>query len=173
MDGPAARILVGLAVVAVAATDALYLAIVAGQGGEPTPDVLTVPFVAGYLALMGVLLLLSLNAQPEVTPGLRAAASAGLLGLGFLSGFMIGLAVLVAAGLAVASTVLALIRRSSPRILGSSAIAAFLAVAVLVAGFQFAWQYLVCPPTGQMSGTTAGFFGQASYQCDGGRLTLR
>ena len=47
-EGMAARVLVAVAVVAIAATAAAYVLIIRSQGEHGTPDVLTVPFVASY-----------------------------------------------------------------------------------------------------------------------------
>jgi hypothetical protein len=77
------------------------------------------------------------------------------------------------AGLAIATTVGALGMQHKPRVLAATAVASLVAVIVLVGGLQLAWHYLVCPPTGSSGGTTAGFFGQVTYECDNGRLTTR
>jgi hypothetical protein len=165
------RIVVWVAVGEILAVDALYLLIIGSQGGPPTPDVLTVPFVATYLGLMAVLLAISLFTGKSAKPLLRAAPSGGLLVLAVIAAFSIGILILPAAGLAFASTVGALNVTRSPRVIAGSVSAAVVAVAVLVVGFQIAWHHLECPPTGSMGGTTAGFFGQLSYECDNGRLT--
>lgn len=161
----AARVLVALAVVAIAAIDWLYLGLV----GPGQVDVLTVPFVFSYLALMALLLLASLPAPQTVKPTLRASASAGLLMLAVIAAFSIGVLIMIPAMLAVASFVLALIAR--PRVWPATIVAAVLAVGLLVVGFQLSWNYLVCPPTGQVGGTTAGFFASISYDCNEGVLT--
>src|SRR6266851_4568652 len=150
----AARVLVAVAVVITFAVVALYVSLIRGQSGPPTPDVLTVPFLAAYQVLMALLLLASLLVPPAVRPALRAAAAAGLLVLGWLG-------------------VLAIDARPGRRILISVAFAAVVAIALLVAGFEFSWHYLVCPPTGESGGTTASFLGHASsYDCNNGVLTV-
>jgi hypothetical protein len=170
----AERTLVALAVVSLVAIDALYVAIIRSQGGPDPVDVLTVPFVAGYMALLAFLLGLSIFLPPAIRPALRAASTAGLLALAVLTVFSIGIGVFIAAMLALAATVMALVERHGPSVLGSAGFAAVLAVAVMVTGLQFSWQHIECPPTGQVGGTTPGFFtGGVSYECDGGRLTFR
>lgn len=164
-DGMAARVLVAVAVVALAAIDWLYLGLV----GPGQVDVLTAPFVFSYLAFMALLLLASLLVPPNLKPPLRALASAGLLAMAVIAAFSIGVLIMIPAMLAVASFVLALIAR--PRVWPATIVAAVLAVGLLVVGFQFSWNYLVCPPTGQVGGTTAGFFGSVSYDCNEGVLT--
>jgi hypothetical protein len=170
----AARVLVAIAVVAIVAIVVLYLAIVSSVGGPAPADVLVEPFVAGYLLLMAALLAASLFAPPLARPALRAAASAGLFVLGVLGAFTIGVAILVAAALAIASTVLAIRARPEARAQLSATVAAMLAVALLVGGFEFTWNYLVCPPTGESGGSTASFLGHgSSYECVDGHLTVR
>jgi hypothetical protein len=85
----------------------------------------------------------------------------------------IGIPLLLAAGLAMGSTVLAIDSRPGRRIVISSAVAAVLAVGLLVGGFEFSWNYLVCPPTGQSGGSTASLLGRGvSYDCNNGVLTV-
>ncbi|HEV3100698.1 MAG TPA: hypothetical protein VG426_00010 [Candidatus Dormibacteraeota bacterium] len=167
------RALVWVAMAGLVAIDVLYLAIIHFQNDPGPADVLTVPFVATYLAAMAILLGASLVSPAPARPAFRAAASSGLLVLGLLAAFSIGVLVLVMAGLAIATTVGALGMQHKPRVLAATAVASLVAVIVLVGGLQLAWHYLVCPPTGSSGGTTAGFFGQVTYECDNGRLTTR
>jgi len=162
-----------LAVVATLSVVALYITVVRSVDGPAQPDVLTAPFVAGYLLLMAVLLTTSLFAPPGARPALRAAASAGLLVLGVLAAFSIGTAILIAAALAIASTVLAMRAEPTARSQISGTIAALVAVALLVGGFEFSWNHLVCPPTGESGGSMASFLGHgSSYDCNNGVLTV-
>ena len=163
-----------VAIVAIVAIAALYLAIIKSQGEQDPVSALVVPFVAGYLVMMAILLAISLGVAPAVRPGLRGAASAGLLALGLLAAFSIGVAVLIAAGLAIAATVLAINERPGARSIVSTAGAAVLAVVVLVAGFQIAWQHPVCPPGGEGGGSIPSLIGHGStYECNNGVLTVR
>ena len=167
------RVLVAIAVVAVLTIDALYLAIIRSQDGPPTPDVLTVPFVASYLGLMATLLAASLFVPVAARPALRGAASGGLLVLGVLSAFSIGVAVMLAAAPAIAATVLAINARPGAKSVVAAAIAAVLSVVLMAAGFEVAWNHLVCPPTGESGGTTASLLGNgSSYDCSDGVLTV-
>jgi len=168
----AARVLIAVAVVAIATIVALYLSIVRSQGGPPSDTPLVVPFVASYLALMAALLAASLFTPAASRPALRAAASAGLVFMGVLAAFTIGLAILVAAAPAIASAVLATRARPGGTTVASSGVAVLLAVALLVAGFEFTWSYLVCPASGESGGSTASFLGHSSsYDCNNGVLT--
>jgi hypothetical protein len=169
----AARVITVLAVIATLAVDATYISIVRSVDGPAQADVLTVPFVAGYMLLMAALLAASLFARPVARPALRAAASAGLFVLGVLAAFTIGAAILIAAALAIASTVLAMRAKPGARSQISGTIAAVLAVALLGGGFEFTWNHLVCPPTGESGGSTASFLGHgSSYDCNNGVLTV-
>jgi len=164
-------VLVAVSIVAVIATVAGYIAIIRGQGGTPPSDVLTVPFVAGYLLATALLLAISLVERPRfkaLRPALRAAASAGLLALGVLSLFSIGLAIIVAAAFAIAATVIAIVAAPRPATFIGVAAGVFLSLALLVGGFEVAWNVVVCPPDGQSGGTTASGM---SYECNGGVLT--
>ncbi len=161
--------LVGVAVVAIAATDAGYLLLIRGQGGGDPDTPWVVPFVAGYLVLMAVLLGVSLIANPRIRTGLRGAASAGLVLLGLISAFSIGLGVLIAAGLATAAMVLDM--RSKSRAVGPAAIGAVAAVVVLLVGFEISWTHIECPRTGESGGSTAGL-PSTSYECVQGVLSF-
>jgi len=170
----AARVLVAIAVVAIVAIDALYLAIVSSQGGPgepPTDTPLVVPFVAGYEILMALLLAASLVVPPAVRPALRGAAAAGLFVLGILALFSIGLGDIIAAALALAATVLAVRASRGTRTWLSLAAAAIVSVAILLGGFQIAWSHIVCQPAGESGGSSAGLFGGSSYDCKDGVLT--
>ncbi len=168
-----ARTLVALSAISVVAIDFLYVGIIRSQGGPDPVDVLTVPFVAGYMALLAVLLGLSIFLPPAVRPALRAGSASGLLVLAVVAAFSIGIGLLIAAVLALAAMIMALVERHGPQVLGSAVLASLLAVALLVSGLQYSWQHIVCPPSGQVGGTTPGFFtGGISYECDGGRLTF-
>jgi hypothetical protein len=122
-----------------------------------------------------VLLLVSLFNAPSIVrlrPALRAGPAAGLLLFGVLALFSIGLPIIFMAGLAAAATLLTLSTKPSATAIGMSVLAAVVAVALAVGGLEFAWHYLVCPPTGQSGGTTAGFFSSVSYECNDGTLTI-
>ena len=175
--GWADRVLVSVAFVTVVGTDAAYVEIIRSQPGGPPPDVeVAVPiFVTFYLVAMALLLAASLaevSPLAKARPALRAAASAGLLVMGVLAAFSIGVPLLLAGMVAVASTILSLTADPTRRPWVGAAVAAVAAVAVLVIGFQASWNYIQCPASGQTSGSTAGFFSSSSYTCNGGQLTI-
>ncbi len=172
-EGRSARVLVAVAVVAIVAIDALYLAIVSSQGGAPPADPLVAPFLASYLGLVAVLLAVSMVAPDPVKAGIRGAASAGLLVVGVLAAFSIGVAVLVAAALCIAALVMVVSRHPSRRTVIAAIAGCAVGVAVLVVGLQVAWQTIQCPASGDAGGTVPTFFGAGtSYECVNGHLTL-
>jgi hypothetical protein len=172
-EGQSLRVLVLLAIAAIVAIEALYLGMIYNQGG-PEPDTTWItPFVAGYLALVGLLLVVSLLASGALRAGVLGAASGGLVVMGALAAFSIGLAVLVAAGLSIAALVVSVARRPLTKTVVSAIAGFVLSIAFLIAGFQVAWQHIECPATGQSGGTTASFIGPGvSYECNNGRLTV-
>jgi hypothetical protein len=163
-----------VAAIAVAAIDALYLTLVRSQGGPPPDNALVTPFVASYFALVALALVVSLLTPLSVSAALRGAAAGGLLLMAILTGFSIGIAVLLPAALSIAAAVVTVGGHPSRRAVVSTVVGIVVAVALLVAGLEIAWSYISCPATGESGGTTASFFGQgASYQCENGVLTVR
>jgi hypothetical protein len=168
------RIAVWTALVMVAATDFGYLLIIRRQEESP-PDAFTVPFVAAYLALMAALLAVSLVDRPvtaRLRPALRAATAGGLLVMGVLALFSIGLVIVLAAVIAAVAAAMSV---SSFRVavLVSQVAAAFVAVAVLVAGFEVTERLIVCPAHGTMGGSGPGLVtGGYHYDCVDGRLYM-
>ena len=169
----AARVLTGLALVVVAAVDALYIGLIAAQGGGDPATPLVVPFVSAYLALIALLLVASLIAPAASAPALRGGASAGLLAMGVLAAFSIGVPLLAAGVLSIVATVLAARLRPGARSVISAVLAGFVTVCLLIVGFQLSWSHLVCPAGGQGGGTEPSFIGPGpSYECGGGVLTV-
>lgn len=168
------RVLVAVPVVSVVVIAAAYVAIIVNQPSHP--DVFVVPFVAGYMVATAVLLAVSLLESPRVVslrPALRGAAAGGLLVMGVLALFSIGLPLMFAGALATAATVGTVRRHPSRTAIGSAAAGAAVAFVVLVVGFDVAWRIIVCPPSGEMGGTQPGLFVSGiAYDCSNGRLTI-
>lgn len=159
----------------VLATDALYVALINALG-PGNPMVYVPRFVAGYLAVMAALIgvaLLPAREMAVIRFPLRAAAAGGLLVMGLLAAFSIGVPLVVAGlltGVALSRT--AREADSAPRWFG--AVAAVLAVAVLIAGFEVTERLVVCPETGTSSGGGSGFLtGPYHYECVNGRLSFQ
>ena len=174
-EGRAARVLVAVPVAGLIAIVAGYIAIIRSQGEPPPDNVTTVPFVAGYLLAMALLLAVSLIEHPAIVrlrPAMRGAAAGGLLVMGVLALMSIGLAIVIVAGMAAAATVLALTARPSLKATLSAVAAAIVSIVLLGVGFAISWQVIVCPATGQSGGTTVGLFGnRTTYECNDGVLT--
>jgi hypothetical protein len=151
-----------------------YLLIIRAQGGGP-PDAFTIPFVAGYMVVMALLLWLSLLDRPRLVwlrPAMRACAAAGLLVLGFFAIFSIGLPIFVAGILATVSAVTALAGRNLKNAMLSEVAAGLIALTVLVGGFEVTQRIIVCPAGGTMGGGGSGFLtGAYQYECVNGTLT--
>lgn len=173
-DSRAARFMTWFALVFALATDAVYLLLILGQGGAPS-DVVTVAFVASYLAALAALLAASLPRRwsAVVRLSLRAAAAGGLLVLGILAIFSIGLPLLIAGAMATGAAV----RTLRGPFLSTSSIsavaAAAVAVVVLVAGFEVTERLIVCPAHGSSGGGGTGLVtGPYYYDCVNGQLTF-
>ena len=163
------------AIVLVLADVIVYQILIRSQDGSSPESAATVPFVTGFLVLMAVLLWLSLLGRSPLgalRPALRAAPAAGLLVLGFLALFSIGLPIFLAGILATIAAVLAQIDPPSRNAVLSGVAAAVIAVTVLVAGFEVTQRIILCPPTGSMGGGGSGFLtGAYHYECVNGKLT--
>jgi hypothetical protein len=174
VEARAARIMAWVALAIVVLEDVAYLLLIRSQA-EVAPDAYTVPFVAGYLLAVAALLGISLLRLPS--PGwrmpLRAGAAGGLLVLGILAAFSIGLPLILAGILATGSAVRTLKGPFwAPTGLFGAA-AALAAVAVLVTGFEVTERIIVCPSSGNMSGGGSGFVtGPYHYECVDGQLSF-
>jgi len=170
VDGRGTRVLVWVSAVVVVVMVAVYLALIRAQGGA-APDWLTVPFVTAYLLSAAALLAASvLRIRPGVRAAMRAAAAAGLLVLGYLAGFSIGVPLILAGVLAAIATAATLSRVRGPAVIAAPA-AAVLAVALLVAGFEVSERVIACPATGTMGGGGVGLVtGPYHWSCADGTL---
>ena len=166
------RRLVWIAIVIVAVTDLGYLAIIRSQQSNPS-DGFRVLFVAAYLALMAVMLGISLSARPlsiRLGPVLRAGAAAGLLVMGILAVFSIGIPIVVAGALATGASVRSLASLRPPTVIAQIA-AAVLAIAILVGGFEVTERLIICPARGLSGGSGYGLVsGGYHWTCVDGRL---
>ena len=173
--GRATATLVWASVVLVLADVIAYILLIRAQGGVPPDTLYTVPFVAGYLLIMAVLLWLSILDQSRLVtmrPALRAGAAAGLLVLGVVGAFSIGLPIFVAGILATIAAVRALAGPHLGRSVLAEIAAAMIAVTVLVGGFEVTQRLIVCPSPGTMGGGGSGFLtGPYHYECVNGTLT--
>ncbi len=173
VEARAARIMAWAALAIVVLEDAVYVLLIRGQG-EVAPDAYTVPFVAGYLLLMAALLGLSLTRFPSPSwrMPLRAGAAGGLLVLGIIAAFSIGLP-LGLAGILASGSALRALKGPIWTPTGLIGVAAGVAaVAVLVAGFEVTQRIIVCPASGTSGGGGSGLVtGPYHYECVDGQLS--
>jgi hypothetical protein len=173
--GSTTALLIWGSIILVIADDIVYLDLVGGQGGVPD-TVATIPFVSGYVLLMAVLLALSLLSRRwivTVRPAMLAAVAASLLLLGVFGAFSIGVPLLIAAILTAIAAVRALAGRNATNGLLLEVAGAAIALIVLVGGFEVTQRMIICPPTGEMGGSSSGFItGSYHYQCINGTLTF-
>lgn len=167
------------AAVIAAMVDALYLGVVQTQDGGD-PQFLTVPFVATSIALMASCAALASRASSaRWRPLLLGVATGGLLLLGYVGMFSIGLPLLVAGLLLLISLIVTLSsratadrQRAKARI-GVAAGGAVVAVALLLGGFTVSELFIRCPARGQMSGSGLTVLGMSyTYRCENGKLTI-
>jgi hypothetical protein len=166
--------MVTVAVVLVVLTAAAYLALIFVQ--SDSLGVVTVAFVTVYMLVLAAMLGISLSSRPRAvalrTP-LRAGSAAGLLALGVLAAFSIGLPLIAAGALATAAAVRTLARPYwTPSALYGAA-SAIIALAVLVAGFEVSGRLIVCPARGVSGGS--GYMlvsGGYHWTCADGKLTF-
>jgi hypothetical protein len=174
-EGRTVRLVTWIAFVITLVTAFGYVLIIRAQESYP-PDVFTVPFVAAYLALLAVMLGVSLRPGTlavRLRPVLRAGAAAGLLAIGVLALMTIGILLVVAGGLAAAAAAMTLVGRHWSTFLYEAA-AAFVALALLVAGFEATDRLIICPAKGLSGGSGYGLVtGGYHYTCVDGHLDFR
>ena len=176
-DDRATRILIAVPIVVVIVMDALYVAIAVNQNSQDhaPPEKFIFPFIAVYVTVMAVLLIASLSPRwsAPIRTALRAAAAGGLLVLGVVAMFSIGLPLVIAGALATAATVRTASRHRVMLSSLSAVGAAMVAVAILVVGFAVTDRLIVCPEHGTMGGGGSGFVtGPYYYDCVEGKLTF-
>lgn len=173
MDRRATRLLIWIALTPPLLTGALLLSLIRGQG-VTSPDVLRAPFVAAFLLLMPLLLLVSLvrRLNPLVRIALRGAGATGLLVFGVFAMFSIGLPIFLCGALATIAFFLSMERKRWRSSLLAGMIAAALSVLVLLGGFDLSNRVIVCPETGESGGSGFGFLnGPYHWSCVNGHLT--
>jgi hypothetical protein len=174
LDSRAARFMTWFALVFALATAGAYIFLKSGQS-DGNLDVFTVLFIAAYLVTLAALLGGSLMRRwsPTVRLAIRAAAAGGLLVLGVIASFSIGLPLVIAGAMATGATVRTLRGPFATPSSLSAVAAAVVAVAVLVAGFEVTERLIVCPAHGSASGGGTGLVtGAYHYECVDGTLTF-
>ena len=167
---------VGLIVaIVVAVVDVLYVWLVGFVQGARSDMPWAVPFAASYLGLLAVCALLSATGSPSSWRiALLGAAAGGLVVLGFLALFSIGLPLFVM-GLVSIAALVRTIRRATIRGLatGASIVGALAAVLILLAGFEITYRIIAPCRPGVVSGGGTGFLTPPySYTCQNGRAIV-
>jgi len=161
-----------IAIGIVLATDSLYVVLIRSQGSAP--QVYLPIFVSGYLALMAVLIAIALISRPELAragAALRIAALTGLVVLGFVAAFSIGVPLIVAGLLVLVALVRSTQVAPARFAFVSGVVAGSLALVLLIAGLEVTDRLIVCPDSGTMSGAGRGFVtGPYHYECNEGEL---
>lgn len=161
------------AAVIAAVTDVLYYGIIVGQGGHD-PIRWRVAFVATFIAVLAITAALSARASSTAwRPALLGLTTIGLLAMGFIAIFSIGLPLLVAGALAFIALLLSLRASRQPAGLLQAGAAALIALAIFFGGFEASERAIACSPTGFESGSGSGLLsGPYHYTCINGTLTV-
>lgn len=171
MERRLVQLLVVIAAAVPVVMDGVYLGIIRSQPQQP--DTVVVPVVVAALLVMSAVLLLSLlpRIDPVLRVTLRAAAAAALLVFGFLTGFSIGVPVLLAGVIAVTATALSVERARRRVSVFSAATAALIAAATVLVGIDAVQRIVVCPAIGTYEVQGQGIvLGSYHYRCAEGRL---
>ncbi len=173
----AARHWVVLSAVTVAcAVDIVYVSQIIGPpGGRPDPLVWRSPFVAFFIAMMAIAAALAVRPSTVGWRTLLLGLSAvGLLAMGYLAIFSLGLPLLVA-GLGVLVVLIGAVAASrQPAGVLRAAAGGLLALVIFFGGLELTARAISCPAHGFEGGTGSSFFGDPyHYLCVDGKLTIR
>ena len=168
-----------IAAVISATVDVLYVEVVIPAQHAEDPAFLTVPFIAGFIALMAACALGSMVSRKRWRPLLLGASASGLLLIGFFALMSIGLP-LFAAGLVLLISLVANLsgnavtdRRQALSRIGIAVGGGLLSIALLLGGLSLAEVTIRCPARGQMGGGGVTVVGISySYSCANGKLTI-
>src|SRR2546428_3385107 len=162
-----------IAALIAAVTDILYYGEVVGQGGHG-PLQGRVAFVATFIAVLAITSALSARASASAwRPALLGLSAIGLLAMGYIALFSIGLALLLAGALAFVALVVSLAASRQPAGFLKAGAGALIALVIFVGGFEASERAIVCAPTGVETGSGSGLLsGPYHYTCVNGKLTL-
>jgi hypothetical protein len=167
------RWLAVIAAVIAAVTDILYYGVVVAQGGHD-PIRWRVAFVATFIAVLAMTAALSARASAGAwRPALLGLSAIGLLAMGYIAIFSIGLPLLLAGALAFIALVVSLAASRQPAGLLKAVAGALTALAIFVGGFEASERAIACAPTGVETGSGSGLLsGPYHYTCVNGKLTV-
>ncbi len=153
--------------------DILYYGMVSHAGAHD-PLGWRVTFVAAFIAALAMTAPLSARASATAwRPALLGVSVIGLLAMGFIAIFSIGLPLLVAGGLALVPLVASLTTSRQPAWILKAGAGALLALTIFVGGFAATERAIACPTTGAETGGGSGLLsGPYHYTCLNGKLTV-
>jgi len=162
-----------IAALIAAVTDILYYGEVVGQGSHG-PLQWRVAFVATFIAVLAISSALSARASASAwRPALLGLSAIGLLAMGYIALFSIGLALLLAGALAFVALVVSLTASRQPAGFLKAGAGALVALVIFVGGFEASERAIACAPTGVETGSGSGLLsGPYHYTCVNGKLTL-
>ena len=168
------RLLGVITAIVVATVDLLYVWYIGFVQSGVSDQPWRVPFVASYLGALAICALLSaIVSGGSWRVVLAGACASGLLVLGFLAMFSIGLPLVVMGLLTVAALVTAIKGEASPRLaVGASVAGALVALIVLLAGLGISERIIACPLGAVSGGGTTFLSGSYSYTCQNGRAIV-
>jgi hypothetical protein len=164
-----------MAVILAAIVDFLYVSEFVGQPGHrgyPLPP--RQAFVAIFIAIMAMAAALSVSASAARwrTP-LLGLSAIGLLAMGYIAMFSIGLPLFVAGLLSLMALIVNL-RAGIRFALLKAAAGGLLALGIFLAGFELTAEAITCPARGFEAGDGSSLFrGPFHYTCVDGKLTIR
>ena len=161
----------GVAAIIAAVVDVLYYGFVNHQGG---PLGWRVAFVATFIALLAITAALSTRASATAwRPALLGLSAIGLLSMGFIAIFSIGLPLLLAGALACVALIFSLATSRQPAGILKAGAGALLALAIFLGGFEVTEHAIACPVSGAETGSGSGFLSSPyHYTCVNGKLTV-
>jgi hypothetical protein len=167
------RWLAVIAAVIAALTDILYYGVVVGQG-DHDPIRWRVAFVATFIAVLAITAALSARVSASAwRPALLGLSAIGLLAMGYIAIFSIGLPLLFAGALAFIALVISLTASRQPAGLLKAGAGALIALVIFVGGFEASERVIACAPTGVETGSGSGLLsGPYHYTCVNGKLTV-
>ena len=157
----------------VAIVDVFYLALIQSQASERVLS-LRAPFVAGFIGVMALSAgLSSWRRFDRYAPLLLGLSASGLVAIGLIAIFSVGILILLAAVPIMVSAVQSLLRVQKPIGVLQAVGGLVLAVAVFLAGIQLTEIPLACPARGYVAGSGSGLLsGPYHWTCVNGKLMV-
>jgi hypothetical protein len=161
------------AAVIAATVDILYYGMVSHVGAHD-PLGWRVAFVAVFIAALAMIAALSARESASAwRSALLGVSAIGLLAMGFISIFSIGLPLVLAGGLAFVALIASLTTSRQPASILKAGAGGLLALTIFVGGFEATERAITCPATGAETGSGSGLLsGPYHDTCLNGKLTV-